>query len=312
MRTSISSVCLALPFMLAATNAQAQPDVAPPADAQGGSAPAAAPAAAAPETATPAPAPAEPAGTMAPAPEPSAPPAEPAPVSPPEAGPGEAAPAEAPAASEEEGGIPGWFRIDSDGLALQLWVGATHSVGPVDIATDIYVDSGTFGEFDIGPSFSFGPLALTPMAGIGFDWSQQKAVSLIAPQLFTILDLDPIYFESWIQVFLNSPFADGADNDFYTRDFLLLKATEDLHIGPQIEATIALNNKDARDKVGSLPIGGRINLAYGANNTLGLFLGYETQKNARTVDTGELDANDVPIVADDRALVGRFTFVRTW
>ena len=60
---------------------------------------------------------------------------------------------------EEEGGTSGWFRIDTDGLQTQFWVGATHSVGSFDIASDIYV-VGSFAEFDIGPSFSIGNLAL--------------------------------------------------------------------------------------------------------------------------------------------------------
>ncbi len=234
------------------------------------------------------------------------------------------APVAAPAAAEqsastgpaeaEEEGTPGWFRLDSDGLGLQLWVGATHSLGPVDIASDIYVDSGTFAEFDIGPAFSFGPLALTPMVGIGFDWSEQRATTLIAPQLFTILDLDFIYFESWIQGFLYSPFTEGADNDLYTRNFLLAKLSDDFHVGPQMEATLALNND--RDTLSSLPVGGRINLAYGENNLLGLFLGYETQEDARQVPDGTATVDPVtgePVDGTtERALVGRFTFVRTW
>jgi len=215
--------------------------------------------------------------------------------------------AQEPAPPEDES-IPGWFRVDHDLLALQLWVGAVHSLGPVDVATDIYVNSGTFGEFDIGPTFSFGPLILTPMAGIGFDWSEQRAVTVVAPQLFTILNLDPIYFESWIQVFVNSAFTEGADNNLYTRNFLLLKVTDDFHIGPQAEATIALNND--RDLLISEPVGGRINLAYGENNLLGLFLGYETQEAARQVEIG-VDESGEPIVAE-RGLAGRFTFIRNW
>ncbi len=45
----------------------------------------------------------------------------------------------------------------------------------------------------------------------------------------------------------------------------------------------------------SLPVGGRVNLAYGKNNTLGLFLGYETK---------------APDGVD--GIGGRFTFIRTW
>src|SRR5690606_30900400 len=102
--------------------------------------------------------------------------------------------------AEEEGGVPGWFRVDSDGLGLQLWFGATHDLGGINLATDIYVDSGTFGEFDLGVEIPIGEqVLLIPMIGIGFDWSQQTATTLIAPQLFAYLDFSPVYIEYWAQ-----------------------------------------------------------------------------------------------------------------
>ncbi len=229
-----------------------------------------------------------------------------------------AAAAEAPA--EEEGSsVDGWFRVDHDSLNLQLWFGATHSLGPIDIATDVYVDSGSFGEFDIGPWFEVGlggdnSLGILPMAGIGFDWAAQKTATLIAPQLFLYLTVGPVYWESWTQTFLNSPFEDGADDDLYLRNFILFSLSDHIAIGPQVEATLALNND--RDTLGSLPVGGRTNLHYGENNTLGLFLGYETNEDARTVETGaEFDAATgefVSTTAEDRGVVGRITFIRTW
>lgn len=211
------------------------------------------------------------------------------------------APADAPPEeAEDEGGTSGWFRVDTDSLETQFWLGATHEVGPIAIASDIYV-VGSFAEFDIGPSFSFGNLSLTPMVGIGFDFSNQDLASLIAPQLFTIFDQDKLYVESWIQVFLNDLFNDGAADSAYTRNFVLYKATDQLHIGPQVEVTYQLN--DTMDEDGtmtesgltSLPIGARVNLGYGENNTLGLFLGYDTEA---------ADGSD--------GVAGRFTFVRTW
>jgi hypothetical protein len=218
--------------------------------------------------------------------------------------------AQAEPAAETAEGVPAWMRVDLDSLGLQLWFGATHDIG-IPLATDIYVADFAgvpFAEFDVGPALSFGPVALTPMVGIGFDFGQRKAVSLIAPQLFTIVDLDKLYFESWIQAFLNSPFTSGADNNLYTRDFVLYKAFENLAIGPHIEATIALNND--RDALASLQVGGATMVGYGENNTLLLALGYETVEDARAYATG-VDATGNPILAD-RGLVGRFTFVRSF
>jgi hypothetical protein len=225
--------------------------------------------------------------------------AEPPPATPPAATP--TATIEEAAPAEEASATSGWFRVDTDSLGTQFWLGATHDLGGVAIASDIYV-VGSFAEFDIGPSFSFGNLALTPMVGIGFDFATTDVASLIAPQLFSIYDMDKLYFESWIQVFLNSPFAEGAADIAYTRNFLLYKASDAIAIGPQVEVSYRVNDFDGDMETAafdtgivSLPVGGRVNLGYGKNNTLGLFLGYETE---------EADGAD--------AIAGRFTFVRTW
>lgn len=203
------------------------------------------------------------------------------------------------AAAEEESDVPGWFRMDADALGLQFWAGATHSLGGVDIATDIYV-VGSNGEFDIGPALSFGDLTLTPMVGVNFDFAGQRVNPLIAPQLFTIYAGDPIYFESWIQFF----FADGVfhnqgeANLAYTRNFLLFKLGRDVSVGPEIEATIGLNEaaKPNDKALLSMPVGPAVSLAYGKGSTLLLFLGYETVEEAQ---------------AEDK-ITGRFTWVYTF
>ncbi|RMH41670.1 MAG: hypothetical protein D6689_10270 [Deltaproteobacteria bacterium] len=142
------------------------------------------------------------------------------------------------------------------------------------------------------------------MVGIGFDFAAADFASLIAPQLFTVVDLDRAYVESWVQVFFNSPFSDGAEDLAYTRNFALYKLSDAVHVGPQIEVGYRLNDFAGDAAAGaapfssglvSLPIGGRVNLGYGDHNTLGLFVGYETQAASG---------------AD--AVAGRFTFVRTW
>jgi hypothetical protein len=257
----------------------------------------------------------------APAAEPAAPaaPVEAAPAAPAaEAAPTEAAPAEAaPAAPAEEApaeeapSTPGWFRIDSDGLGLQLWVGATHELGEVvDLASDIYVgygDGASYGEFDIGPAITLplggdgNSLILTPMAGILFNWDQARATTAVVPQLFTYLTVGPVYFESWIQTFINSAFTEDAIDTLYTRNFLLFKPTPSFGIGPHMEATFVLNDSEA-DTPASLPVGGIASVEYGKNNTLMLALGYETNEAARESYGG----------SGDRGVVGRFTFVRLW
>jgi hypothetical protein len=201
------------------------------------------------------------------------------------------------AEGEEAPDTTGWFRVDTDGLSTQFWFGATHTVGSLAIASDIYV-VGSFAEFDIGPAFTFGDLAVTPMVGLGFDFSTKDVASLIAPQLFTIYNHDKVYFESWVQVFLNSLFADGAEDTVYTRNFLLYKLTDEVHLGPAMELTYRVNEDEMAGldrSLLSLPVGGTVSLGYGDKNTLLLFLGY---------DTKDQEGSD--------NIAGRFSFVRTW
>ena len=201
-------------------------------------------------------------------------------------------------AEEESSSASGWFRTDTDSLGTQIWVGASHSpsfLGGLSLDTDIYV-VGTFGELDVGlgiPVVDSDSLSLSflPMVGIGFDYAAPNGPSsLIAPQLFTYLTAGSIYFESWIQGFFNSPF-DYGDDSIYTRNFLLLSLNDTLSVGPQVEVTLDLTNGG----LGGLAPGLRANVAYGENNTLGVFVGFETQKED-----------------EDTGITGRMTFVRSW
>lgn len=198
---------------------------------------------------------------------------------------------------EDDGGTPGWFRIDHDNLGLQLWAGATHTIGGVGIATDVYIipqtpDGTIFGEFDIGVEIPAGPLLFIPMAGIGVDWFDADVETLIAPQLFTYGDFGPVYLEWWSQFFFNGVFSDAdVTGAWYNRLFLTYAISDEVAIGPQAEMILDLNGEG----LVSLPVGATIALGYGENNTLQLFGGYETQD-----DSG------------NNALAGRITFVRTW
>lgn len=200
---------------------------------------------------------------------------------------------------EEESSISGWFRTDTDSLGTQIWFGASNPMGSISIDTDIYVID-TFGEFDIGigiPAVDSDSLSLTflPMVGLGFDYGTANGpTSLIAPQLFTYLTAGSVYYESWIQGFFNSPFDEEASDSLYTRDFILYSLNDTVAIGPQVEATIDLGDDGG---LGSLIVGGRLNLGYGENNTMGLFVGFETQLEDDSEDSG---------------LTGRLTFLRTW
>lgn len=268
----------------------------------------AAEAASAPPTA-PAVAPAPPQAEAAPGPAPSE--APPATTPPAEAA--AATPATAPAAP------PSYFRIDHDYMfGLQLWAGATYPLSDtIGLASDIYIAENFpavgadadgapklaqswWGEFDIGPAFTFGPLSVTPMVGMAFDWAAKRAVAINGPQLYTIVNTDKIYFESWIWTVLYSPFKDSVASDyFHTRDWVLYKISNTVAVGPQLELWTNLQSKFGNKGISSLPVGGHVDLAYGTGNTLGLFLGYETHKATRE-DAG------------GKGAVGRLTFVHNF
>jgi hypothetical protein len=241
------------------------------------------------------------------------------------AGPAESTPAGAPPPAEAPAAVPSYFRIDHDyAFGLQLWAGATYPLAEnIGLASDIYIaenypvggvgaDGAPYlaqswwGEFDLGPAFTFGPLSVTPMVGIAFDWAAKHAVAINGPQLYTILNTDKLYFESWVWTLLYSPFKDQVTaNYFHTRDWVLYKLSGTVALGPQIELWTKLQDKASAvgfapgKGISSLPIGGHIDLAYGTGNTLGLFVGYETHKDAREAVGG-------------KGAVGRLTFVHNF
>ena len=70
---------------------------------------------------------------------------------------------------------------------------------------------------------------------------------------------------------------------------MLLSLNDTLSVGPQVEVTLDLTNGG----LGGLAPGLRANVGYGENNTLGVFVGFETQKGD-----------------EDTGITGRMTFVR--
>ncbi|WP_433936032.1 hypothetical protein AB3662_15100 [Sorangium cellulosum] len=286
--------------LLASPAAWAQDPAPPPAD----------PGAAAPPAATTAPAPPVEPTAIAPTPAPAGDAATAATTAPVPPAPGTAEPVGEP--QPEASPIASWFRFDMDNLGLQVWAGASHQLGPISLSSDIYVTPllGT-AEFDIGPAFTMGPVTINPMVGFAFNFLTQQPAALVAPQLFTYIDVKPVYFESWILGSFSSIFDDTVQDYFYSRDFLLFYPTDDFGIGPHLELTIDANevrspddpattdvNEAAVDEAGlaSLQIGGVIGLNYGTGNKLLLYLGYETQEESQLNDK----------------IAGRFTFIHNF
>jgi hypothetical protein len=197
--------------------------------------------------------------------------------------------------------VAGWLNIDLDRYGVQPWVGAAYPLGEIaDLTADVFMRN-TSGRADLGVAFYLGPLSINPAAGIVFDFNSnvQRFTGLV-PQLLLILEAGPVYFESWVQFFFQDIFAKDyapARDYFYTRNFFLFVLHRYFAIGPQIELDTTFNNSGG-DLCASLPLGGRINVAFGEGNVLGLFIGYEFDKSAKGPDAS--------------GLTGRFTFHRYW
>ena len=199
-------------------------------------------------------------------------------------------------AMAEKPGVSGWFQVDVDSLGTYFLIGASHPIGGVSIASNIYVND-HLGEFDLGVSLPAVKgedvsLDLLPMLGVGFDYTGADGPDALFPQFFAFLTAPKIYFFHWTIGTLSTVFDDTAVNELYTRNFLTYSLNDTIAIGPQVEAVIGLGDKS---EIWSLTAGGRLNIGYGKNNTLGIYIGYETKK-------GE----------DETGLTGRMNFTRFW
>jgi hypothetical protein len=216
-------------------------------------------------------------------------------------------------ASTDENYSDLWLRLDIDRVAANAWLGGTWSLDAVDVAYDLIVTQAFTGAVDtldlltenyrspsvraeLGPELDFGALFLLPKVGLGYDF-ERRGISPLVPQLIGLLQAGPLYFESWLQFYFRDLFDAGAQDSFYTRNFLLLALNNRLAFGPQFELTVALKNAPGKS-LRSLPVGGRLNLAFMPELTLGLFLGYETQESGRN--------------SEQDSVTGRITVVYLW
>jgi hypothetical protein len=195
-----------------------------------------------------------------------------------------------------------WLRLDADRVGVELSAGATPAFGAVDLALDVVLSQAYPGAVDpsqsaafnaalddryrapslrleLGPALSWGGLFVLPKLGIGYDFERERVAPLV-PQALIIVQAGPGYFESWLQLFLYDLFEDGAQDSFYTRNLLLFALSEPVSLGLELDATVAVQNS-AGDALRSLPVGVVGNLQIVRACTLGLFLGLETQREAR-------------------------------
>ena len=197
---------------------------------------------------------------------------------------------------EEKPKITGWFQIDVDSLGTYFLIGASHPIGGVSLDSNIYVN-GHLGEFDMGITYPViandsMALLLTPMLGVGFNYASADGPYALYPQIFAILPAGKIFGFHWTIGTVKSIFDDESLDELYNRTYLTYALNETVAVGPQFETVLGLGDGGG---LWALNFGGRVNIGYGENNTLGLYVGYETKK-----------------AEGETGLTGRMNFTRTW
>lgn len=198
---------------------------------------------------------------------------------------------------EEQPKITGWFQINVDSLGTYFLVGASHPLSEgISFDSNIYVND-HLGEFDMGVSFPViandnMALLLTPMLGVGFEYTTPDGPYALYPQIFAILPAGKIFGFHWTIGTVKTLFDSESLNELYNRTYLTYALNDIVAVGPQFESVLGFGDGGG---LWALNFGGRVNIGYGENNTLGLYVGYETKKEEG--QTG---------------LTGRMDFMRTW
>ena len=198
---------------------------------------------------------------------------------------------------EEQPKITGWFQINVDSLGTYFLVGASHPFSEgISFDSNIYVND-HLGEFDMGVSFPVIAndsmvLLLTPMLGVGFEYTTPDGPYALYPQIFAILPAGKIFGFHWTIGTVKTLFDSESLNELYNRTYLTYALNDIVAVGPQFESVLGFGDGGG---LWALNFGGRVNIGYGENNTLGLYVGYETKKEEG--QTG---------------LTGRMNFMRTW
>jgi hypothetical protein len=213
-----------------------------------------------------------------------------------------------------------WVSLAADRVGAEIAAGGTQALGALDLALDVVVSQPFPGVVDpklgqaaavqidadarapsarleLGPALCWGGFFVLPKIGLGYDFERERVAPLV-PQLQTILQAGPVYFESWLQLYLYDLFEAGAQDTLYAREALLVALDNEWAVGLQLELSVAVQNAPSADRLRSFPIGAVANLEVSQGLSLGLFLGWETQLDGRN------GAHD--------GLAGRLTVTGLW
>lgn len=213
-----------------------------------------------------------------------------------------------------------WVSLAADRVGAEIAAGGTQALGALDLALDVVVSQPFPGVVDpklgqpsavqigadarapsarleLGPVLNWGGFFVLPKIGLGYDFEREQVMPLL-PQLQTILQAGPVYFESWLQLYLYDLFEAGAQDTLYAREALLVALDDDWAVGPQVEFSVAVKNAPSGHRWRSLPIGAVANMAVSQGLSLGLFVGWETRPEGRN--------------GDHDGLAGRLTLTGLW
>ncbi|MEO8181174.1 MAG: hypothetical protein ABI895_20240 [Deltaproteobacteria bacterium] len=213
-----------------------------------------------------------------------------------------------------------WVSLAADRVGAEIAAGGTQALGALDLALDVVVSQPFPGVVDpklgqatavqldadarapsarleLGPVLSWGGFFVLPKIGLGYDFEREQVAPLV-PQLQTIIQAGPVYFESWLQLYLYELFEAGAQDTLYAREALLVALDNEWALGLQLELSVAVKNAPSADRLRSSPIGAVANLEVSQGLSLGLFVGWETRREGRN--------------GDHDGLAGRLTMTGLW
>jgi len=178
-----------------------------------------------------------------------------------------------------------WMRTDMDGAGFTYWVGGTSTMMGMDWGHSmLYWTGGNNAEFEIGPVIPLagGKLIVVPEIGIEVNMTTGQT-NYIMPEIFAFYDSGKNHAQLW-NFYYHGVGKSTKDTPFYYgRYFYKRDLSESFAAGVQAELAYDLSEDGAG--IASLPVGLKADWVYGKGNTLGCFVGVDTESENNNVVT---------------------------
>ncbi len=176
-----------------------------------------------------------------------------------------------------------WTRLDMDRSGFTVKIGGSGTGFGLNWEHSLLLWHGpNNAEFDIGPAFSLadGKLVVSPELGLEVNMNT-GLTNFIMPILFVFFDSEKSHVQLWNFYYhgVHKTTQDG--NIYYGRYFYKYDLTGGFAAGLQAELSYDLS--DVQAGVLSMPVGLKADWGYGENNTLGCFIGRDTQAEEPTM-----------------------------